>query len=283
MEKDIVVWETGDDVARSGLDRLASQNLLTEDDVIPGGVAEAYRRVQFEDGAVSREAQTSLDVLLHVVLNLMRAESGLDFTTETNPNKWSPDDLTKTLMHHRKKRRRVSGTGQGQASADDFTWVDVVDREIGWGNDYVANTNPLNSDGQRNTNDPRPGWWYRMVFDERNRETVLRTMKFWESDKVGRLVDGIVMVDQRRLDQLMSDPRRSRALDYVERSRELLAGSNAPASNVKDALPDEVVEAIQRDLANKMGTQKEIAERHGVSVLTVNKINTGKYRTTVAK
>lgn len=277
--KDIVLWESGDDIARTGLDRITSYYLLEENEVVPGGVAEAYRRVQFETGSVANEAKTSLAVLLHVLLNLMRADSGLDYTSETDPNKWDPDDLTKTLVHYRKKRRRVSGTGTGQASADNFKVVDVVDKEVGWGNDYIANTNPTNSDGLRNTNDPRPGWWYRMVYSDQNRETVLRSLKFWDHQQVGRMVDGGHVFNQHRYDQLMNEPRRKRALDYVARTRELLGDLNSPANNIKDALPEEVVEAIQRDLANKMGTQKEIAERHNVSVLTVNKINTGKYRT----
>ena len=282
-DKDLTVWETGDEITRTNLDRITCRYLLTEDEVIPGGVEEAYRRVQFETGHVAREAKTQLDVLLHLTLNLMRADSGLDFTSETNPDNWSMDELEKVIVHTRKKRRRVAGSGQGQASADNFVWTDVPDKEVGWGNSYVANTNPTNSDGQRNTNDPRPGWWYRMAYSDNNRETLLRTLKFWEPDKVGRMVDGMIVSNQRRLDQLMADPRRERAMDYLNRTRELLGDNNQPNTAMKDALSEEVVEAIQRDLANKNGTQAVIAERHGVSAQTVNKINTGKYRTAVAK
>lgn len=275
-DKDLSIWETEDDVRRSGLDRLPVTYLVTEEDVgLIGGVAEAYRRAQFEKDSVAAEARNGLDALLHLLLNLMRADSGLDFIEETNPDKWPANDLSATVVHTKKKRKRVAGTGTGQASGDGFMMVDVIDREEGWGNEFVAARNPSNSDGVNNASEPRPGWWYRMVHDERNRETVLRSLKFWEPEKVGRMVEGQLAFNPVRHAQLMKDPRRARALDYVKRSRELFAGGS---DNLPPALDETVVEAIQRDLANKMGTQKDIAERHGVSIATVSRINSGKYR-----
>lgn len=279
-DKDISVWLHEDDVRQSGLDRLPNIFLLTEPDLgLEGGVAEAFRQVQFESGETARNAQWKLDVLHLVLLNLMRAASGLDFTAETNPNKWAPDDLTATIVHTRKKRKRVAGRGQGQASGDEFVYVDVVDREEGWGNDYVAARNPTNSEGHQNATEPRPGWWYRMVCDERNREMVLRSLKFWEPEKVGRLVEGALVQNQRTLDRLMADPRRARALKYVAMAKDALGEPEVDTGAKRDALPTETVEAIQRDLANKMGSQRDIAERHGVSIGTVSRIATGKYKT----
>lgn len=279
-DKDITVWQREDDVRQSGLDRLPCAHLVTVADLgIEGDVAEAYRQTQFESGKVANAARWNLDLLYLVLLNLMRVDSGLEFTAETNPNKWAPSDLTATIVHTRKKRKRVAGTGQGQASADNFVYVDVIDREEGWGNDYVAARNPTNSEGVQNAIEPRPGWAYRMVFDERNRETVLRALKFWDPKEVGGMVNNVFMPNEHRLAQLLKDPKRQRSLEIVAQAKEALGGEYAPESPMRDALAVETVEAIQRDLANKMGTQKDIAERHGVSIGTVSRIATGKYKT----
>lgn len=217
MADDLEFW-TQDDVRRTRLAEICARHNLTAAECgVPGGVAEWQSRADGNDGPeAEKAAQLALPRLVHLVLNLMRHESGLDYTHETDPAKWPLAELTQTMSLRKRKLVKLPATAETQWRQR-TAWKEMPAKENGWGNDKLVNTNPLNYDGIRNTTDAGPGWWYRMVFSAENRETVLSVLTFWNPDEA----------EPGRREELLDpakNPRRALALDIAARCREVKPG-----------------------------------------------------------
>ncbi len=258
-KSDIEIWEE-DHVRNVGYDRFFLINNITDDEAgVAGGVEEYLRRIDHERADLKKDARKRLDALLHTVLNIMRADSNLDYTDEADPNKWPLDDLTRTTKFFKKTRKRVKGTGQGVEGADQFITVEKISKETGHGSDYVVSNNPPNSDGEKNTNDARPGWWYRQVFHEANRDTVLMVQKFWKPEEVKEEANLL------RLGDVETNPRRKRVLDIIAKAQAKFRPDEVPDS--EDVAKRH--EAIKASLESGL-TIAATAHKHNVHVSTVS-------------
>lgn len=201
-KSDLEIWRE-DDVRQAGLDRLLTAHGLTEAECgVAGGTADWLRRAA--DGEA--EAKVALGRVTHILLNIMRAESGLEFTAEPDPNKWNLADLSTTIRTTGVRRKRVGG-----GTGDKFQEVPYIRSEVGWGNDVLVNRNPPNFDGEQNTNDARPGWWYRMIFLPENRDTVLSVQQFFKPEECEP-------ARREHLLDLKKNPARAKALKVAEQT-----------------------------------------------------------------
>lgn len=226
-KSDLEIWRE-DDVRQCGLDRLfVAHNLTAQEAGVAGGITDVLRQAG-EDDSDGRKARIKLGRITHLLLNIMRAESGLEFTEVIDPNQWPASDLSTTIKQMGKKRKRVAGTGTGAQAKDQFVEVPYVKQETGWGNDVLVNTNPPNFDGEKNTNDARPGWWYRMVFLPENRDTVLALLDFFKPEDC----------EPSRREHLLDldrNPRRKKALDLAKRVEAMSDEVFAPKRGRKPA------------------------------------------------
>jgi hypothetical protein len=260
QKNDISVW-TVDNVRSANLGGILQRHQLTEEDAgVPGGIAEYLRRVSHTKGEVQKDAKARLDAVMHTVLNLMRKESNLDYTDEASPSKWSAEDLMQVITFTGRVQKRVAGKGDGVQSADQLVWIEKVVKEEGWGNDYAVNSNPPNSEGEKNTTDPRPGWWYRMVADEHNREAVLSALFFWEPEKVEDERDLL------RLDDPDTNPNRKVGLKITKKSKEKFR----PEAKRDGEESEKRHKAILKALEDGSLTRAAIAHKYEVSVSTVD-------------
>ncbi len=113
---------------------------------LEGGVGTLLADLQ-AGGEVAEQAFLAMNRLKSLVLNLMRDQCKLDFSNAP-VSQWPHEDLLPAP----------------------------------WGNDFETSDNPKNKQGNRNTNSPRPGWFFRMV--EANAEIVVRQLRFWSPEGV---------------------------------------------------------------------------------------------------
>lgn len=208
-KSDLEIWRE-DDVRQCGIDRVPiSFNVTAEECGVAGGVSD-YLRLADDDSKEGRDARVKLGRLAHILLNLMRAHSDVPFTDEPDPSKWALADQTQTIKTPGKRQKRVAGSGTGVNGADQFVTEEYVKSERGYGNDTLVNKNPPNFDGVQNTNDAKPGWWYRMVYLPENRDTVLGILHFFNPDECDTPARAARLMDPEK------NPRRKKALEVIE-------------------------------------------------------------------
>lgn len=149
---DLTAW-TEDEVAASGVAQVFRRNLISTSDLgLEESISNLLQRANDEtyEKAERETARNKLARVHSAIITLMRVESGLDYTDETDPTKWPQVEQVRPR----------------------------------WGNDFSPSANPKNQSGEKNTTDARPAWWYRMVLHPANRDTILKLTTFWNQDRV---------------------------------------------------------------------------------------------------